>query len=194
MFQGQSLSPVRTRRCGRQEVSFARENADAEPAVAEEPVVAEDPSRRQMCQGQSLGPVRTRRLDEGSLVRAETSRRRARRRARADDERRHGRQPTSRSLRRRASSPTNLSSSKSRSSRKRASCADEPVVAYEPLVAEEPVFPELVALEQPFTVDPEPWNAPPALPPLPVVDEAAALTSPLPRRPSFLRSPRRSCH
>jgi type IV pilus assembly protein PilM len=57
---------------------------------------------------------------------------------------------------------------------------DEPVVAYEPLVAEEPVFPELVAPERPFTVDPEPWNAPPALPPLPVVDEAAALSVPAP--------------
>ena len=57
---------------------------------------------------------------------------------------------------------------------------DEPVVAYEPLVAEEPVFPELVALERPFTVNPEPWNAPPALPPLPVVDEAAALSVPAP--------------
>jgi type IV pilus assembly protein PilM len=47
-------------------------------------------------------------------------------------------------------------------------------------MAEEPVFPELVALEQPFTVDPEPWNAPPALPPLPVVHEAAALDAPAP--------------
>jgi type IV pilus assembly protein PilM len=56
--------------------------------------------------------------------------------------------------------------------------ADEPVVAYEPAVAGEPVFPERVALEQPFTVDPEPWNAPPALPPLPVVAEAAALDVP----------------
>jgi type IV pilus assembly protein PilM len=56
----------------------------------------------------------------------------------------------------------------------------EPVVAYEPAVAGEPVFPELVALEQPFTVDPEPWNAPPALPPLPVVAEAAALDIPAP--------------
>jgi type IV pilus assembly protein PilM len=58
--------------------------------------------------------------------------------------------------------------------------ADEPVVAYEPLAAEEPVFPELVALEQPFTVDPEPWNAPPALPPLPVVAEVVALDVPAP--------------
>jgi type IV pilus assembly protein PilM len=58
--------------------------------------------------------------------------------------------------------------------------ADEPVVAYEPAVAGEPVFPERVALEQPFTVDPEPWNAPPALPPLPVVAEAAALDVPAP--------------
>ncbi|MGZ4379196.1 MAG: type IV pilus assembly protein PilM [Gaiellaceae bacterium] len=58
--------------------------------------------------------------------------------------------------------------------------AEESVVAEEPLVAEEPVFPEFVALEQPFTVDPEPWNAPPALPPLPVVDEAAALEAPAP--------------
>ncbi len=57
---------------------------------------------------------------------------------------------------------------------------DEPVVAYEPVAAEEPVFPELVALEQPFTVDPEPWNAPPALPPLSVVDESAALSVPAP--------------
>ena len=57
---------------------------------------------------------------------------------------------------------------------------EEPVVAEEPLVAEEPAFPELVALEQPFTADPEPWNAPPALPPLPVVVEAAALNVPAP--------------
>ena len=57
---------------------------------------------------------------------------------------------------------------------------DEPVVAYEPAVADEAAFPELVALEQPFTVDPEPWNAPPALPPLPVVAEAAALDVPAP--------------
>jgi type IV pilus assembly protein PilM len=57
---------------------------------------------------------------------------------------------------------------------------DEPVVAYEPAVADEAAFPELVALEQPFTVDPEPWNAPPALPPLPAVDEAAALDVPAP--------------
>ena len=57
---------------------------------------------------------------------------------------------------------------------------DEPAVAYEPVAAEEPVFPELVALEQPFTVDPEPWNAPPALPPLSVVDESAALSVPAP--------------
>lgn len=57
---------------------------------------------------------------------------------------------------------------------------DEPVVAYEPAVADGSVFPELVALEQPFTVDPEPWNAPPALPPLPVVDEAVALDVPAP--------------
>ena len=57
---------------------------------------------------------------------------------------------------------------------------DEPAVTYEPAMAEEPVFPELVALEQPFTVDPEPWNAPPALPPLPVVHEAAALDVPAP--------------
>ena len=88
-------------------------------------------------------------------------------------------------MRRRASSPTNLSSSKSRSS------AEEPVVAVDEQrrrrragrglqPAEEPVFPELVALEQPFTVDPEPWNAPPALPPLPVVAEAAALDVPAP--------------
>ena len=58
--------------------------------------------------------------------------------------------------------------------------AEESVVPYEPLVPEEPVFPEVVALEQPFTVDPEPWNAPPALPPLPVVNEAAALDAPAP--------------
>jgi type IV pilus assembly protein PilM len=57
---------------------------------------------------------------------------------------------------------------------------EEPVIAEESIVAEEPVFPELVALEQPFTVDPEPWNAPPALPPLPVVDEGAALDAPAP--------------
>src|SRR4051812_27892686 len=58
--------------------------------------------------------------------------------------------------------------------------AEASVVPEEPVVAEEPVSSEPVALEQPFTVDPEPWNAPPALPPLPLVAEASALSVPAP--------------
>jgi type IV pilus assembly protein PilM len=66
---------------------------------------------------------------------------------------------------------------------------DEPVVFEEPVVVEsvvdepvvdEPVVPELVAHEELFTSDPEPWNAPPALPPLPLVGEAPALSVPAP--------------
>ena len=61
---------------------------------------------------------------------------------------------------------------------------DEPVVFEEPVVAEsvvdEPVVPELVAHEELFTSDPEPWNAPPALPPLPLVSDAPALSVPAP--------------
>ena len=62
---------------------------------------------------------------------------------------------------------------------------DEFVVATEPVAAEGPVaedpvvtaeplaFPEPLAAEEPVTTDPEPWNAPGVLPPLPVDDVVA---------------------
>ena len=131
----------------KKEVSFERKPADAEPALAQEPMTSEDT----VAADEPVVPEESVVVDEPFVfeepVVAEES-----------------------------------------------VVADEPVVAYEPLAAEEPVFPELVALEQPFTVDPEPWNAPPALPPLPVVAEAAALDVPAPEEAVVPPLPRRSCH
>jgi len=150
------------------EVSFARKDADAEPAVAEEPVVAEGPVPTEDVPGTVLGsgPDETVWTKEVSFERKP-----------ADAEPALGQEPMTSDDTVAADEPGVAEESVVADE---PFVFEEPVVAEEIVVAEEPVFPELVALEQPFTVDPEPWNAPPALPPLPVVAEAAALDVPAP--------------
>ncbi len=173
-LQGTVPEPGPDETVWKREVSFGRKDADAEPAVAEEQVVAEEPVPTEDMPGTvpEPGPDETVWKKEVSFERKP-----------ADAEHVLAQEPMTSEDTVAADEPVVAEESV---------VVDEPfvfeepvvaeqsVVADDPVVAEQPVSPEFVALEQPFTVDPEPWNAPPALPPLPVVHEAAALSVPAP--------------
>jgi type IV pilus assembly protein PilM len=158
----------------KKEVSFGRKEADAEPAVAEEDLVAEGHVPTEDVPGTvpEPGPDETVWKKEVSFERKP-----------ADTEPAVAHEPVTSEDMVVAEEPVVAEESVVVDE---PAVVEEPVVAEasvvvdEPLVNEEPAIPELVALGQPFTVDPEPWNAPPALPPLPVVDEAAAPSVPAP--------------
>ena len=173
----------------KKEVSFGRKR-DAEPASPSSrsrgPVPTDMP-------GTVPEPVRRDGVEEGSLVRAETSRRRARPRARADDERGHGRRRRAGRCggerRRRRTFRLRRAGRRGRERRGRRAG-----VAYEPVQPRSQSFPSSSRSN----------NLSPSIPShgmrrrrfrrFPSSTKQPLSASPLPRRPSFLRSPPRSCH
>ena len=173
-LQGTVPEPGPDETVWKREVSFGRKDADAETAVAEEQVVAEEPVPTEDMPGTVPEPS-----PDETVWKKEVSFERKP----ADAEPALAQEPMTSEDTVAADEPVVAEESVVVDEPfvfEETVVAEQSVVADDPVVAEQPVSPEFVALEQPFTVDPEPWNAPPALPPLPVVHEAAALSVPAP--------------